>query len=144
VVSSDLIPFTGNVGHIRLSGVVHVVSTVSLLISSDYADPLIAVKVSAYLVPSDITAVDRQGNEYLAHGAGTATIRFHPDQEAPYYFPPMPGFVFVGSGAGVGGGSLVNNAFAVRLHINVLPSGDLDAIHSEAEAIDLQPHSSLR
>src|SRR5262249_1652738 len=106
---------------IRLSGVVHVVTQFVVNAGSDD----ISVFVHTYLTPSDVTAVDRQGNTYLAHGAGTAAISFHDYQDVPYYFPPMPGFVFVGIGAGVGGGSLGNNAFAIRLHLSFLPTGEL-------------------
>jgi len=99
VVSSDIIPLNGEVGGIRLSGVVHVVTQFVVNAGSDD----ISVFVHTYLTPSDVTAVDRQGNTYLAHGAGTAAISFHDYQDVPYYFPPMPGFVFVGSGPGSAG-----------------------------------------
>src|SRR5205807_2321395 len=51
-----------------LTGMVHVVTQGDLLTYP----PEGFLTVCAYLTPSDVTAVDLQGNEYLAHGAGRA------------------------------------------------------------------------
>src|SRR5439155_3233317 len=67
-VDSAMIPLTGTVGNVHLTGVVHVVTQGDLLTYP----PEGFLTVYAYLTPSDVTAVDLQGNEYLAHGAGRA------------------------------------------------------------------------
>jgi hypothetical protein len=56
---------------IRLSGVLHVVT--QLIVTRNPLNPYLEPTVNAYLPPSDVTAVDRQGNEYLTYGAGTVT-----------------------------------------------------------------------
>jgi hypothetical protein len=68
-----MIPLTGTVGHICLRGVVHVVTQVLLQEPTPFSTGLMTIH--AYLTPSDVSAVDRQGNAYLAHGAGRATVR---------------------------------------------------------------------
>jgi hypothetical protein len=74
VISSGMIPLTGTVGDVRLSGVVHVVTQLTVLHSGHPLDGPTQLTAYAYLTPDDVTAVDQQGNDYLAHGAGTAVI----------------------------------------------------------------------
>src|SRR5919205_1249306 len=86
VVSSTIIPLTGTVGNIRLSGVVHVVTKVLLQEPPPFSTGFLTVH--AYLTPSDVSAVDRQGHDYLAHGAGTPTFADIPlvDMNIPQEF----------------------------------------------------------
>src|SRR3989442_1653150 len=71
VIDSAIIPLTGTVGDVSFSGVVHVVTKVMLQEPTPFSTGFLTV--SAYLVPSDVSAVDQRGNTYLAHGASTAT-----------------------------------------------------------------------
>ena len=143
VLSSAMIPLSGTVGNVRLTGVVHVVTQFLLQEPTPFSTGFALMTVSAYLPPSDVTAVDSQGIEYLAHGAGTTTVVPVPDGEAIQVGTVViTGFFLMPVGTNfspippppLGDAPRL---FSLQLHLSFLLTGELDAIHNTANVIDL-------
>jgi hypothetical protein len=115
VVSSAIIPLTGRVGDIRLSGVAHVVTQV-LLNTGQEPPPNTDLTVYAYLTPSDVSVGDRHGNAYLAHGAGRTAKRLGTDIGFFRSTVCVPGFILVAGDEGGGAGA---TAVIDRTHVDV-------------------------
>jgi hypothetical protein len=89
VVSSAMIPLTGTVGGVSLTGVLHVVTQVRLIPPTPISPATLTVY--ANLPAGDVTAVGAPGTDYIAQGAGQATM-IYDDITAPNLPPIVPGF----------------------------------------------------
>jgi hypothetical protein len=135
VISTALLPLSGVVGDVSLTGVVHVVTQVQIPTDPCSGCPT-GLTVHANLPAGDVTAVGAEGVACLAHGAGMATEEYD-NITLPTPPPIVPGFFLMALGANRTAPTdpCEPGAFAVRLDLSFALDGVLNPEGSSATPV---------